>query len=57
VGKLQLYLQDLDDAQKALSEAQNILEVTHGKDHDLYKEVSLFLSQCKEELRVKLDKS
>lgn len=57
VGKLQLYLQDLEDAHRSLSEAQKILEVTHGNEHDIYKDVTLFINQCKEELRVNLEKS
>lgn len=57
VGKLQLYMQDLVEANRYLSEAQDILEVTHGKEHDTYRDVTLFVNQCTEEMRVNLEKS
>ncbi|XP_060555621.1 histone-lysine N-methyltransferase SMYD3-like [Ruditapes philippinarum] len=53
VGKLQLYVQYMEDAARNLEQAQSILTVTHGANHDINKNVTLFLNQCREEMRVK----
>lgn len=55
VGKLQLYLQDLDGALALLEESQSAIAVTHGTSHELFNNVTLFVNQCREEMRVKLE--
>lgn len=55
VGKLQLYLQDLDGALELLEQAQSVIEVTHGVDHPIYKDVTLFVNQCREEMRANFE--
>ncbi|KAH3707805.1 hypothetical protein DPMN_067237 [Dreissena polymorpha] len=57
VGKIQLYLQDMTTALKSLEMSRKILAVTHGTEHKIYKDVTLFVEQCREELRVQLEKS
>lgn len=56
IGKLQLYLQYLKEALRSLEQAQEIIEISHGKDHELYTNVTLFVSECREEMRVNLER-
>lgn len=56
IGKLQLYLQYMKEALRSLEQAQEIIEVTHGKEHDLYSNVTLFVNECREEMRVSIER-
>ncbi|XP_052772836.1 histone-lysine N-methyltransferase SMYD3-like [Mya arenaria] len=58
VGKLQLYLgDDLKGALQSLERAQNIFKVTQGEGHEILNTLELFVGQCREEMRMKLEKS
>ncbi|KAL4231552.1 hypothetical protein ACF0H5_009133 [Mactra antiquata] len=57
VGKLVLYLQNLETALRYLTEAQDIIAVVYGTNHELYNNVNLFMNQCKDELRCNGDKA
>ena len=55
IGKLQLYLQQLQEAFVSLQQAEHILMNTHGTEHSLYAELKSLLEQCCEERRVELE--
>ncbi|XP_072015862.1 histone-lysine N-methyltransferase SMYD3-like [Amphiura filiformis] len=53
VAKLQLFLQQLPEAQKMLQQAHHIINITHGADHPLMRTLKEMLFNCEEEMRVK----
>ncbi|XP_061169651.1 histone-lysine N-methyltransferase SMYD3-like [Saccostrea echinata] len=55
LGKIQLYLQNLKEALVYLQQANDILSVTHGRDHTLYKQLIELLDQSQEEMRTRLE--
>jgi len=57
LGKLQLYLQQLADAQTSLERASHILALTHGPVSGELHGALNCLTQCQEERRVALEKS
>ena len=54
-GKIQLFLSMLKEALLSLQEAEKIIQITHGRDHILYKDLQGLLDQCLEEMRVTLE--
>ncbi|XP_066294493.1 histone-lysine N-methyltransferase SMYD3-like [Branchiostoma lanceolatum] len=52
IGKLLLYLEKRLAALEALQMAEHILNVTHGKDHPINKELGDLLTQCMDEMRM-----
>ncbi|XP_070581944.1 histone-lysine N-methyltransferase SMYD3-like isoform X2 [Ptychodera flava] len=54
IGKLQLFLSHLQDAEKSLQQAREIIHTTHGSSHPLSKELERLYCECREELQVEM---
>ncbi|KAL3872214.1 hypothetical protein ACJMK2_040152 [Sinanodonta woodiana] len=57
VGKLELYLQRLEHALQHLQQGESIIRITHGRFHELYRQLSELISQCTDELRTHMEHS
>ncbi|XP_033727938.1 histone-lysine N-methyltransferase SMYD3-like isoform X2 [Pecten maximus] len=53
VGKIQLYLEQCQQALITLQQAEKILSITHGRSHSLYEDLDGLIHQCTEEMRVR----
>lgn len=53
-GKIQLFLKLLKEALTSLQQSGEIIQITHGQDHPLYRDLQELLDQCMEEMRVSL---
>ncbi|OWF49924.1 histone-lysine N-methyltransferase SMYD3-like [Mizuhopecten yessoensis] len=54
VGKIQLYLEQCQQALITLQQAETILSITHGRSQPLYEDLSDLIHRCTEEMRVKM---
>lgn len=50
IGKIQLYLEKIKEADNTLKKAEEILKITHGVNHPLYQELFQLIVQCQQEL-------
>ncbi|XP_060083829.1 histone-lysine N-methyltransferase SMYD3-like [Ylistrum balloti] len=55
VGKIQLYLEQSQQALITLQQAATTISITHGKSHPLYEDLAGLIHQCAEEMRAKLE--
>nr|XP_022323267.1 histone-lysine N-methyltransferase SMYD3-like [Crassostrea virginica] len=55
LGKIHLYLHNLKEALTFLQQANDILLVTHGREHVLYSQLLELLDQTREEMRTELE--
>lgn len=54
-GKIQLFLKLLKEALISLQQSGEIIQITHGRDHPLYRDLQDLLEQCMEEMRMTLE--
>ena len=50
IGKLEVYLENLDGGLSSLSQARSLLEVCYGKDHSLTRQLNELISQTTQEM-------
>lgn len=49
VGTVHWHLQEIQEAIKHLADAAHGLEITHGTDHNMYKDCTTMIMQCQQE--------
>lgn len=49
VGTIHWHLQEIQEAIKHLADAAHGLEITHGTDHNMYKDCTTMIMQCQQE--------
>jgi len=49
VGTIHWHLQEIEQAIKTLADAAHGLEITHGPDHNMYKDCTTMIQQCQQE--------
>lgn len=53
IGKIQLFVGRLKDAEETLIQGEEVLRTSHGVNHYLYKELLALLAECQEEIQSK----